>query len=741
MILDPLPADIKPEEYLNTARSVDRIPVAKIDAPDANLSAGIALKGLGSLFEESTNVADLLVKQDIANQVYAKVDTQRDAFTSAMQTTRAAQMSPRQTMGADTDLIGPPDPNNVPGPIQSLPGKLAILANAGQNNKINERDLYAKYMDIAKQLRTQYPGYRAEIDSEISKVTGVDPANAYLSSLISDINAAGTLAKTEREKTVSQIREMNGQGIPNADVYLNGLEANDPRFTMPVVNAFVNKANSSKWKYTEATQNNTLQSQAREEDRLNTSSAFDQRATDIVNSHMQTQWTIAGLDDPVKLDDLSDKIKSGAVSPENLQSVLASIQSTKLQTELELNKEANTPNKNGITPSMVVGSDKVQAQIKNKLVLFDAMSDAISKGDTGWAGIFKRSAEGMSDSDRFRTLQSTPTDTRIILAKLKELRSSAGDLWTNTVGQSMLSKSSNVLPSLQGWFLDKSTDLITAPKSGTISGTTTLNSVFNDAQRAEVDTPALYDQFLNHVKLISDPKTPDVVKENLVKRMFAGDNQYLFSNKRFQEDYTDPDSGRFIPGKYSAFARMASPDIAANVAKLSANDPNLGSSYKNMLETSFGRYLFKEDIENLNTRTATGLHVGWDNEKNQLLLEGPNKEMLVDRRGAHRTTMYTPEYAREQQAIENINIGLGGLSNVERAFGGDVSAFVLQSLKNSGLNLADNIDGIPNKIKDAIIQSRKDYDQSHPKSIKDTFNTKDTGKSADRVMPGDNLAP
>jgi len=70
---------------------------------------------------------------------------------------------------------------------------VAQVQNLG---KVNDTQYTMQVNSLLKQLRTQYPGFKDYIDTEMKSYSGIDPANAVMKNLLEDINHNATNAKS-----------------------------------------------------------------------------------------------------------------------------------------------------------------------------------------------------------------------------------------------------------------------------------------------------------------------------------------------------------------------------------------------------------------------------------------------------------------------------------------------------------------------------------------------------------------
>src|SRR5688572_23739107 len=190
-------------------------------------------KGIGDIFATGVKAADTYIKKNIDQDVYTMVDAERNAYTAELERAKEPGALP---IGA---MTGPAlvDPKAVPkegsmnilnAEAQPIPqgieqgiSRISQLVEARQNGKLSETPYIGNLNSVAKALRAQYPGHRDYIDSKIAEVTGMTPANAYVRSLVHDLNAAMAGTKNDRDKLVdnliSDLRKANSEGVYGAN--------------------------------------------------------------------------------------------------------------------------------------------------------------------------------------------------------------------------------------------------------------------------------------------------------------------------------------------------------------------------------------------------------------------------------------------------------------------------------------------------------------------------------------------
>lgn len=699
-----------------------------IETPQPDKSGEYLYSGLGQDIDQSTQGVDTYIKKNLDAQVHEQVDPERDSFTRALDATKGALGQTVRQKGnpagyspqanADDGLLSYAAADDVAKPSTPPPAldqSLNTVDSLQQGlaaKKISETYYYGQLSSIAKNLRSQYPGYRDYIDNKISQVTGVDPANAYIKSIISDIDFAASQSQAIKEKYSTQLRELNMKGVPGANMYLDNWTAG--KISTDAVNSFVNSSMSGEWQHKQNMQSLEETSKGIETDKLAAAPVLDQLVDRRMNQAFQGTFTAGGQLSLKDTTDYIQKVVSGTVQPDEqkIQGIVQSLRSQKVLLQQQLVQEANAHESGKKSLSdRIGGPDATNQRINARLTQFDSVIDTLASGNYPLAlttvnNISAANNSTLGEIYKDPDLKRYYTMTEAI-KKLPEKWQQQFFL-ENGIG-------SDVQPKLKALFTNKAAEIVTQPDFKTTGRITTMDQGLADLKKRGVTDPQFMESYLNLTKMLGKSDTPTEVKTNLAKAMFDPKNAQFLSGKNFQMDYTDPQTGKFVPGKYSVFTRMTSPDITHSVMQL--KDPNVIQNYRNWTEESFGVHLFGNELNDLkDIQDTPWLHLNWDNEKHQF--------SITTDKGA-------PEKSFQQtmvsKSINRLNVGLQGLSNVEKATKGDVNSYLLNVLQNFGVDLSKNTNGIPEKMTQAIVNSRG------PKKVEDTFEK----KNSDRVLPGD----
>ncbi len=716
-----------------------------ISGVEADKSSAIATQTVGTAIEGGAALAETTAKDIIGKDVRETVEPIREDFTKTLEAARNAQKSsvvPAPVQGDEgstaPSLTGPAK-EEVPAAINSGLGKIDSLQSALVNGKINDTYYDLRLKAAVTDLRTKYPGFVDLIDQKVSQITGVNPANAYISNLMQDINRAQTSKKTELDKEMDLARQAMTRGnfIPGADTQLDRLQKLGESY-IPTFRKWYTDENA-KW--------NKLQwrEELRKDQKGSKEEIVEQRKSDWTNevgagvqSAMKSIVTVPGLDTP---QGILDTIQKAAAQPSQytdaqMTALAGKIAAQKLTLETQYRARAAEVAKDnqGRTYSYNsdIGSDQSLKIMQDQLSIFDSMGDALMKGGVNGAGVafaHARHAVALLNDSKDNLLSG---DVGKYAAKVSNFNELFGPNWTNLVVTQGLKN--NIDEKMRGLLDEKTMDARLQPEFNSTGKPITLKQHMDEALKLEQQgkiTKGMRSRYINSlVNVVDDIKNknaPDADKINVLKYLFSPEGQDILGSNGIGIDYKDPDTGKDIPGKYSVFTRLTSDDVVSEVARLSKSDPKIGQMYKNYMEKEAGSNLFYKEMGNLNQFTGhDNLHFKYNDGGGKGV---PNIE-LIDNQGAlaspvgQKAAPYagsvTPapqaNYIFQVQKIVNrVNDALAGMSRVEKGFGGDASDYALSFLIRSQVDLGKNWEGLPAKLVESIASSRG------KRKLEDTF--------------------
>jgi hypothetical protein len=591
---------------------------------------GHLFKGIGEVFGEGLKAADKFVKSSIDQDVYSAVDAQRNQYSTQLENVAG----PQDTSGTFIDqgtmpaFVKPgtkpitnamsilPDAQSAPpDSIDKGLNRIDTLVAARANDKMTETMYIGQLDSIAKNLRAQYPGYREYIDQKISESTGMIPANAYIKSLIQDINAATTASKSELEKVSSKILEMAKEGVPGADSQYEKLHrTGDAQSTV----TWMNKANAQQYIRSQWQDQLKTTKMSREDMAADSVIKLDNLAPQILDQHFENiiARTNIGSGSAKTIEEfIQNQIQNkGPKVPTEVTQQLGTI--LKSQSLDVANAIRNEAIKTGLYQS--IGAEAAEKQINahitrynqiadfiynekwgpafsvinaNKAVVEDLHNKVLSDGDLGPYARFAEMAEkiGPTYSQKFFT-NSVVSDSTLSKKVQEFVKGSAKDMATQAD------------PTRQQDLLNK--------------GPTTFKGAIQHLGNTGNGTQNATTAVLKNFNWFYDPQVEDAVKQGYAVAAFDPKNRGMLNE--IQKDYTDPRTGKRVKGQIDVFEQFTSPAVTKEVVRLSQSSPQLLKNYKDWAENEFGNVIFRQDIATLrDIQNNPGMFLTWNSDNAQ----------------------------------------------------------------------------------------------------------------------------
>ena len=681
----------------------------------AGQAQGIAAKASGELIADLAGEAvliakgvDTVIKDDIDNTTYQAVDREREGFKASLQA--AAGVKPTKM-----DVLSADDQANIPAEVESVGQTVGNLSAAREGGKISATAYYARLDSVASSIRARYPGYREYIDKEISKVSGVDPANAYIKSLMGDINRAQAASAGAQNKTVSMLNSAIKEGIPGAwavkDRFLNG------KMNSTGVDKWINENQSIEYNLKlRASVRADNKGTQEEQDRTATQDAYFEGTT---KGYQAFNTITLGADTTKKISDFVTEVQSGkaTASDEQMTQLAPIIMAAKQQAMDSMlqgwsKKEGDGPDARSMIQKLG-GPAKARQLADDSTKMFDKVYDAINSKDYGAAFSHMRANEAIRKDADYGLLNDPDLKgyTRLMSA-MEKYPEYAKKFFQYGLTKDMDAKFATK-------FNKDSAELQSQPDFRITGVPTTIGKKLNELTTKGVRSESpegkkINAALVNLPTLIGDKSTPDEFKVGLIHGAFS-DNTAI---NQVVRDGRDPVTGRPIPGKFSVFQSWTSPEVTKEIIRLDAQDPsqNLWPKYKNWAENTFQNQLFRQEALDLNTfqlspdmkisyddtnhhfKLDFGKNVGVNDYGPQLPKQGQLFPTPVDRAAA----------LRAQDSIERLNKGIDSISNIAKAGNDDVDSYVLKSLISMGFDpTVTNPKGIPQHMVQAIMTARK----------------------------------
>lgn len=194
-------------------------PIAPVGNTVVNKSSQYALEGIGNAIAGGAELVDSTVKGVIKNQLEDEIRGKQDDFIKQLDSYQNANSTPKtisnpmdaNASATDQDLM--PNQPAIPQDIKNGIKVAANIQNAkDQGGKVRTTGLDANLLELQKDMRSKFPGYRDYIDQHMSSITGYNVANKIISDKISEINEQRSNAQRQQEYWEKQITSSGYDG-------------------------------------------------------------------------------------------------------------------------------------------------------------------------------------------------------------------------------------------------------------------------------------------------------------------------------------------------------------------------------------------------------------------------------------------------------------------------------------------------------------------------------------------------
>lgn len=680
-----------------------------IKQPEADQSVGIALKTAGTALDGAAELADSTIKGIIKTDTYNRVDAERNSFTGFLD----ASKNPSDPNNGNPSSVGPDGPQPAPlnllaGNTQSTPGaiqgsidKISTIQAGLDGNKISETTYYQRLNSITKDLRATYPGYRDYIDSEVSKITGVTPANAYISSMIQDINRQS--ASQNKDKEYWQHKIVDNAGFPEADKMLQQYnQTGDSNKVMQWLNfnqGAINVLSLKKAAFEAQGQDRTTQQQ-KGEDYAN-SAAIHAATTNFYNSQHFTNGDMSAADIADKMTDLSlHPEKANDVAYQGLAERYAALHTQAYnQTMAILTRPTTDADGKYVPPvSDVIGADKVKSIVENSVgALFNKTREFIADKQFSPAYTLQNAATATSNNALFKIFAQPDIGGRVATASA--LNKAAPNLTPTLIGQLLGSGLDTQLSD----FVKEQGRQAQAQTGGKYVGADGKLYSFKQSldeldQAGNVRGSPIPGQAYNNLleirKAITDPTGTDTQKGNAIKYFYDSVNKGTMS--KFMDDYYDSSRGGIVKGRTSAFAALTANDVTKSIWDYAQGHPADWQKYSNWAKGEFNTQLQSSVLDLNDAQNSQHFHIGYDSDNHKFTINNMDGSPLS---GLQATPLNLP-----YRTVTNLNTGLGNLANIAKTEGSNVDAYLFKVLKDNGYTPSSKDgSGVPAQIMQSLI--------------------------------------
>lgn len=577
-----------------------------------------ATKGYGDLFANIVGIGDFLgkagvqlVKKDIENKVYEIASNERSAYTAELEKIKANLGVKNIITDAPTTESGDP----IPEAVSELGNTLATLKSARDGGKITKTDYQGRLAAEAQNLRSQYPGFKAEIDAEFARVTGQNPANARVNGLITEINRAAAAAGSTQNKTVQYIKQNDYH--PDSTSIMNDYLAG--RLTDGQVFEKIAPYKQAKDRLEVMGAVRREGKETREEAQVKDKSRADYATGIAVAASVDKFATKYGFNTATSAEQLDQMQRGGQISNQQW-----SQRAVELQTEitrLEVNMMQDMK-RLGVVKTLKGGQAEANEIIQASLAPMHAMLKGITDKNSGQMFSAAREAQAVLDDNKKGLL--TDSIAAPIWAGIKTMGDLGGEAYMQQWAAKEAFKKDGPAEAFSEWSKRWAAEFQAQNGEKKNGKPTTFNDFVSEMKAKKIDDPIQQKRLMmdkiDAVTQIGDATTPDSIKINLAKSAFSpGNNGFL---SKLNIDSFD-ERGRPVSGMNAVFQKWTAPEVSREMERLGRQDPAVWKQYSDWVKTTWATELVPRELADLSKfQKDPNIRIGWDTE---------NKRFTVDR--------------------------------------------------------------------------------------------------------------
>lgn len=539
---------------------------------------------LGTLFEGLANTLDMTVKEvdrqnikAIEEDIFSAVDSVQDEFG----------------VGSATDIEADAERGMLPQQLRRSSEHLAGLENAYQKGAIKESHYWARLNSMVRQLRGKYPGYRAEIDSMVSSVTGARPANALRNALFNEWEASKTDAESD---PLFKLTDWASKNIGLPTDYHQRAEQGDP-YGYEELQAYVSEVTTEKMEIQRKKDALSLQVTQESIDTKEVEKTARYEFGSFVNSLISDTTKPIGRNYAVisnSLRTMNEQIAAGSPpSQQEMNEYKGMINQLVVDVNLAMDGMINQPwsseNPNPLGTYAAQLSPEQIAAIKEQALLPIRMIEQGFNAESPWGVLGSVAAH--NEAVKLDTGKEL-NDKYPVLPKLQAVIEATSP----AVFDSIMKLQPEVQSSLVKMLLDLNV-------ADTVLGTGTVGNALQRGQEAGADATyykALQDQWVNTVDAVSSGAVPLEQVQQSVQFMFGEDSGNILAQFN-------------AASKFEYFKKVASPEVTAQMVKLrDMGDTESWNTYQTWVSSAFMN-LFQMKVREMGELGSTpAINVEWD---------------------------------------------------------------------------------------------------------------------------------
>jgi hypothetical protein len=666
------------------------------EQPRGNESGKIIGEAVGKALDTGAKEADHLMEDHVRDTVFDVEQRNREQFIGAAQNLAEDKGVQRP------DLLNTGQTNlqSAPPAVKSAVQKVQTVQGAMEAGKLDKYGYYQRVIPELQAVRQQYPGYRSVVDQALG-----NNANAYMNTLISEINRKDSENREDRRRQQTEVFSMAKDGFfgVNGAAVVNAFNSNKIDMSTILKTAAPYMARSAQAKSAQQDKEVFEWNKLEQSDKMSTEA--EKQFSSNTAGGMTWPSVAAGQSEPVPDADIA-KLKTRNVTPEDNLAINQRLQSHYNEVYQQNWAWATTPWANGQTPLQTLGEEKVKGLINAHLAPLKAWIDFSGDPKNFTLADNLKNITKMSQEGTMAALFNNPDEK---IRQTVRASYAAKEL----LGPEGMAMASTYIPGGLNGFMKTvmTTDLIHAiggvPDPTKNNATPSLGDQIETLKKAGITDPVSYKGHIQMVSMITDPKVPDAAKTSMARFAFQAtkENRDWLSN--IQSGHYE--NGRWHDGAEEVLRDLTDPRLTKYIMK--TGDAKLASDYQGTTDALF-RIVAQRNIAQLNDaltttppsptldrrtgkpvsdETGPKIQLQWDTEHNMPDLTPESRRSLMQTTSRGILNSYNRLILDSVTRLQRYTGNMAKILETvkEAGYPRDIRTYMLRLLQDEGLNIKD----------------------------------------------------
>lgn len=644
---------------------------AQADATDMEL--------YGDLFKNITQMGDFIgkgsvaiTKKSIEDQVYQVANKEREEYTATLEKIKQTGVS--NILNPSSETAQSPDE------VATLSDTLSTLKSARDSGKISSSYYEGRLLAEAKKLRAQYPGFRQEIDEQFAKVTGSNPANAYIRALTTDINRGATQAGSELKKAENFVLQRNG--YPNAAQVMQQVQSGQRDLAGAMDWAAPYEREDFELKRRAAVLNDSKITKEAQKTKVGELADFAMATAvgRIVDTH-SGRMGIQSAEDAGKL----ESAKTAGIIPQQQWTQWGQqLAQDKAALDLQMTRDGR---RSGAIS--ILGLEEFNRRKAAALAQVDVLTDRIYNKDVGGYTRMAQDLKSINDSTQKALLTHPKLGPYLqVQQAFKEI---GGEANLQSFNLNLIK--GDFPNELKTYFSSFQKNIATQYSEANGKGVTTFSNWIDDIKEKGLSDKKFNNAVLKEIDKVTDGSVPETMRMNYAKAAFDPTNRGML-NKLAEGE-----------GRQAVFQRWTSESMTKSMFELGKKDPQLWKNYVDWSQEALANTLINREINTLAEIRNPHIRVGWDTDNKRFVpvydsVRSASEMAAMRAGGPQRATNGSddPEFQNVIRVTNRMNSNIGNYKNIATAAGIDPDTFILRTIANANPEALQNVNSIPYQI-------------------------------------------